>query len=244
MSYLFPKLFGDHIHWHWQDLKKDQRGDSGRGLHGRAWLHVKRATFGLEWVLMRWTGFNISTWIGGDENDFTLCLSLFFFSLYLSVDDLLPYKTLPRGWHRSTGVKVHDGTIWIDIWNDDSWGGRGKKWWQDINIHVVDILLGRQKYSEREISVTRWPVSMPEGEYPATIRMYEATWARKRWPIVQRLTRADIKPDKPIPFPGKGENQWDQGDDATHEMTCVASDPQEATAKLAASVMRNRTRYG
>jgi len=226
------------VHWHWQDLNREY-AKPGRGVNGRAWLHINRVTFGIEWVLFRWTGFNVSTWIGGDENDLTLCLSLLFFSVYLSVDNLLPYKALPRGWHRSTGVKVHDGTIWIDIWNDDSWGGRGKKWWQDINIHVVDILLGRQQYSERDLYTERVDVVMPEGNYPATCLMFESTWKRPRW-FAKRLIRADIKPDKPIGFPCKGENSWDIGDDATYEMTCVAANPQEAAQKLSNSVMRNR----
>jgi hypothetical protein len=59
-----------------------------------------------------------------------------------------------------------------------------------------------------------------------------------------RRIRAKITPDTPIPFPGKGENSWDCGEDATHSMTCNATNEQEAVAKLVASVLNDRYRHG
>jgi hypothetical protein len=58
------------------------------------------------------------------------------------------------------------------------------------------------------------------------------------------MRRANLDIERGVPTPGKGENSWDCGQDATYGLTCPASTVEEALASLRASVMRDRERYG
>jgi len=105
-------------------------------------------------------------------------------------------------------------------------------------IRPLDILLGRDAYSERDLREERVDVVMPEGKYPATVRVYESTWRRPRWPWVRRMVRTEITPDTPIPHGSK----W--GNDATYNLSSPAATAAEAAQRLADAVMRYRRRYG
>lgn len=147
---------------------------------------------------------------------------------------------------RNIGIGYFDGNLWIDLWNDPmEHCSRDPKWWH-ISINFADVIFGRTSYDEsRTVKETRVVVPMPEGGYPAHVRIYEAVWRRSRWPFAWRkLLRADITPDKPIPFPSKGESSYDCGEDATHSMTCCADTPLKAAMALSESVMRSRIKYG
>ena len=146
---------------------------------------------------------------------------------------------------RTIGVRWFEGTLWIDIWNDPM-EYRGKDpWWWHISITPVDVIFGRTKHEERTLKTERVVVPMPEGGYPASVRIFESTWRRPRWPWPwKRMVRSEITPDTPIPFPGKGESEWDIGQDATHSMTCPADTPLKAAMALSESVIRSRIRYG
>jgi len=112
-------------------------------------------------------------------------------------------------------------------------------------FHPIDFIFGRTTYSEIPISDHKVEIPMPEAVYPATVRLVEAQWRRPRWPFVwYRVRRAEVTPDKGIPFPGKGENSWDCGEDATYSLTCVASTVEESIGKMVESVMRSRLRHG
>jgi hypothetical protein len=239
MNYVLPELFSDSIHWHWQNLNEGK----AFGLHGRAWLRLFRPMWHVEWSLFQKTYFHIGINIGG-EKDVSVHIGLWFMCIFFGVERLVPFNWLPRDWHRETGISMFEGGLAINLWNNDTISGIGQPKWRHTYINVVDALLGRRDYSERDISITRWPVSMPEGEYPSTIRMFESTWKRPRWPHSKTLIRAEVTPDMPISFPGKGENSWDCDDDATYSLTCVANSPQDAATKLAESVLNKRKRYG
>lgn len=147
---------------------------------------------------------------------------------------------------RNIGIRYFDGSLWIDFWNDPmEHRSVDPKWWH-ISINIPDLIFGRTAYDEsRTVEEARVVVPMPEGGYAAKVRIYEAVWRRKRWPFVWRkLLRADITMDTPIPFPGKGESEYDCGEDATHSMTCCADTPLKAAMVMSESVMRSRIKYG
>lgn len=52
-----------------------------------------------------------------------------------------------------------------------------------------------------------------------------------------------MKMEEPVPVPGKGENDWDCGDDAIHGSTFAATTIPEAIGKMVGSAMRTRERY-
>lgn len=256
------------LHWwtHAQDLKREE---GGRGLNGRAWLHLywgdpdqrgrSLTVLGIQWVLARRqhsVGWSFSAGGGDGDRDIDFSIRIPWFGIYLSADDLLPRKwefynpgqKYPS--ERQIGVTWHDQALWVDLWRDpsESWGHGGPSFWKDarsrnrsIAIHPLDLLFGKQHYSKRELSTERVDVPMPEGTYPASVVLFESTWKRPRWPIARRLIRAEITPDTPIGEPGKGENGWDCEDDAAYSLTTVASSAAEAAQALCESVMRTRT---
>jgi len=83
-----------------------------------------------------------------------------------------------------------------------------------------------------------------DGCYPATVRFFESTWKRPRWPWSKKIVRADIYPDTPIPYPGKGENSWDCDEDATHSMMTAEETELGAVVAMVESVLRSRYRHG
>lgn len=254
------------LYWwtHAQNLKK---GEGGRGLNGRAWLHLYwghpdqrgrgLTVLGIQWVLFRKQhsiGASLSMGGGDSDRDIDCSIRIPWFGVYLGADDILPRQFYNPGQkypsERSVKAVWHSQALWIDLWcdPDESWGHGGPSFWKDarsrqrqIVIHPLDLLLGKQDYNKRELSTERVDVVMPEGSYPATVVLFESTWKRPRWPFARRLVRAEITPDTPIGEPGKGENGWDCEDDATYSLTTVASSASEAAQKLHDSVMRTRT---
>lgn len=150
------------------------------------------------------------------------------------------------GWgdcERSLGVNWHGSDLTISLGGntDVHWGT-----WRYRYIDLKDALLGRATYSRSAGEKHTAVLAMPEGDYPVSVELYTATWRRPRWPWPASIRRADIEVLNKggIPFPGKGESEYDIGDDAAFEMTCPAATVEEAVERLRASVMRDREKYG
>lgn len=214
---------------------------------GRWWFHSHPASFAIEWT---WFTRHIHVGIEFDPSDdyaVSLSLGCGLFAVWLCIgiralDSWLYQRMKSDG--REIKVTIHDGAIWWGIWSDKwGWSSRTPKWRQG-NFNPADFFLGRPKYADRTLSHERVNVPMPEGGYPATVRIFESTWKRPRSPFTRKLVRTEITPDKPIPFPGKGENSWDCGEDATHSMTCPEPTALGAAIALSESVMRSRIKYG
>jgi len=118
-------------------------------------------------------------------------------------------------------------------------------WWWHISIDWKRMLFGRMNYTRRELRTSRVEIPMPEANYLATVRFEEQIWKRSRlpWNSIRRVG-CEIKPDVPVPFPGKGENSWDCGEDATHSMSCSATTEHEAVSHFVESILRSRYRHG
>jgi len=242
--------------------------------HARAWLKIggrgqnphhgpwTTTTFGAEWGIGPYAR-SCHAYLelnGYGENQIMLALAIpFLFSIYLFVEHLLPKHWLPGHWRPSTippheliwdsverqiGFDIYGGGLWLHLWNNRNESSSRDPWWWSIHIYPADLLLGDRKYSARDLYSECVNVQLPEGPYPSTVRIFESTWKRPRWPWPRRMIRAEITPDTPIPNPGKGENSWDLGDDATYSMTCPAHTPAEAADMLARSILRDRERYG
>jgi hypothetical protein len=236
--------------------------------NGRAWLHYGREghkNIELSWSLWgkhKFAGFQVG--VGGDEDDLSFSLMLWVFSVWLSFDNLFPckwkwndFRAIKKGVTpgfipgntRTTGVRFFDGRMWVQCWYDDSgWDNKVPGHWGGFHFTFspVDFLLGRHNYSKETLATyENVDIPMPEGSYPATVKLERATWKRTRWPFKRTIIRANIDMgDNPIPFPGKGENSWDCGDDATYALTTPASTLHEAVGAMMESVTRNRIKNG
>lgn len=209
-------------------LRQDERGDN--------------PSINLEWHLGRWRfGLRLTVDPRYGDDDFTLAVSLPGISLYLSPDGVLP-KRIPRPDEpHAIGVSVHDGGLWWDVWQNDH---SGTPKWRHGHFDPVDWLLGRTSFSRRVLRTAEAVVPMPERGYPAMVSLEEHTWRRPRWPFPRRLYRADIEVEGGVPVPGKGESDYDCGEDAIFSMTCLAHTPEEAVGRFVESTLTRRQRYG
>jgi len=257
-------------HFHWQNLNEKRGGRVGSPLrNGRAWWHFfdHRALITWEWVLGS-RSCRLGVTVGGDEEfgvGFTLAVP-FLFAFYLTVAGFRPVvwfarlllpKTEERygGEHgyrctREVYFSVHDWALWWTIWRHPmaGWSRRVSRW-RDGSWHfrdqVLNLLLGKHQHSERDVINASTMIPMPEGSYPATVRIYENTWKRPRW-FARHMLSFDVKIPDGVPFPGKGENSWDCGQDATYGLSGPAEQPtvEHAVSQVVETVLRSRRRYG
>lgn len=118
-------------------------------------------------------------------------------------------------------------------------------WWREFSFFWKDKLLGSMQH-KKEVLTPAHPVQipMPEGCYPAMLTVERSTWKRPRWPFkIVRVTR-DIECEYGVPFPGKGENSWDCGDDGLFGTGFEVDSDEQAVTRFAAAVLTNRRRYG
>jgi hypothetical protein len=187
-------------------------------------------------------------WAGGDEHSLTLRLCLLFVTVYIGIESarLSRALRLPDDMH-ITGVVLmradDDFYLSAQVWqNDNVYRPRvDKKWF----INLTELVLGRCVYSRTELSTHEVRIPMPEGGYPATIKLVEDTWTqpRKFWNPRRVVRRADVDIPGGIPHPGKGTASWNLDDDALFGGTFAASTLDEAIAKVRESVMYCRMHY-
>lgn len=259
------KLEERRIWWHSQNLNEKPGDDWGNASgpmwqHGRAWLHLpikddehRTRSIGVSWRIPTHF-YHIGMDIGDCEEELQFSFACGLFALWIEFENFMPRAWRDRlykkyGWELPLELEVsyHDGSVWWNLLTPrDSWDSKTPKW-RNGSFNFMDFVFGRMKYSNRVYDERRVVIPMPEGNYEGTCKLKEATWTRprwSRWPLTRAVLRADIEPDKPIPIPGKGENSWDCGEDATHSMTCAARTHEEAISKLVESCLSRRTRYG
>lgn len=234
--------FRERRSWRWF-LHFGSAHGPGACLHGEVDVRVRNSAY-LEVDLAH----------GGDSTFLGVTLSFFLFFFYIGFDhhplhcwlrDKIKRRGERYGNGRTVGIRWYEDVLWINLWNDPMESRKSDPQWWHITICPVDIIFGRTRYETVQKTTERVVIPMPEGGYPATVKLYEARWRRPRWPFVWgRMQRADVTPENPIPFPGKGENSWDCGEDATFSMTCQADTALEAAMKMSKSVMESRLRYG
>ena len=231
------------------DLPGDRHGSILR--HGRCWI----GPFEICWRLFQEPGFHIGLGIGeGDDTALSVGVELIVFSLWISWDNFkihswLSDKTKREDQKYGNGreIKVYwnELALWWTLWGDPM-KSRSKDPWY-VRMHcwdLRDILFGRSKYSSRTIREERVIIPMPEGGYPALVKINDDTWKRPRWPFPRKMIRASVIPDKPIPFPGKGESSWNCGEDAMYSLYGPYDNSLKAAIAATESVMRDRLKYG
>jgi len=232
------------MRWRSQNLNDRRDGTTGSmWRYGRGWLWFgERACLGVEWSWFElWQlGFNFKS---GGEQDFGVSLNLWFVSLYLSLEGVLRYDRLDRGWPRDTGIRLSKDPwfLTVDIvCQNDQWPP--KKGWT-WSWFLADVLFGRAEFKRIVLSKMESVVSMPEGPYPCMVQMERREWRRPRWPFVKRVLAAEVEVPGGISHPGKGTCAHNCGEDATYSVSGPVRDVHEAVAGFAASVLRDRERY-
>jgi hypothetical protein len=216
---------------------------------GRSWLRLGRRSLNCEWYFLNRArnGFSLKVdWGSGDgEDGITLHAAVpYLFSIFISLEGVFGKLFRYPNETRTTGIAFHHGAFWFyPFAKTNSWSSRDRWYNKSTSFSIVDFICGRNKYAEE--NVQSWKdivITMPEGKYKGKLRLYTGTWKNRFRTL--RIPRGEIEMEEGIPFPGKGENSWDCGEDATYGMTCPAQTEEEAICALIQSVMRNRRRYG
>ncbi len=202
-------------------------------------LEVSRTyNFGLGWNFKK------------EESDVSVSFYLFkLFSIWFTLNSKrFKYRTEPIETGFVWDIKQH--VITIKLLSQRTWDSSKDavidKYWD-----YRDWLFGRAIYSESHHNSnlgmkTEGVMKMPEGNYKMRFDFYTSYWHRPRSPFVKSLDRVEITPEKPVPTPGKGENSWDMGEDATHGSTMPLNGRtiDELIADFKKSTMERRERYG
>lgn len=240
--------------------------DSSLWKQGRYYVHSShgRGVLRFNWRFGG-TSCRFTLSVGGVENGVTLGFALPFIGrFYVGFERTALSQYFPDE-PRETGIRIFDWAVWIDLWNDDTWGaGNTVKWtdpstwgkegpysdsgrkypWSSMNWHPLRTLFGKMEtWTKNER--TKWArIPLPEGNYDAEVTLHTRVWKRPRlpWPSKQK-PRAIVKPEKPIGVPGKGTAAYNTGKDAIYELTCTARTAEAAVAKVVDSVLNQREQY-
>ena len=134
-----------------------------------------------------------------------------------------------------------DWTVSLNLMSDETGWKKGgwKRYWD-----ITGMLKGKSKVSKHILEEKDILIPMPEKNYQGHAILVDWTWIYPRW-FSETVRRCEIEIPEGLPFPGKGENSWDCGDDAissiiTGEVKSIA----KAVGNLVGDVLGDRVRYG
>lgn len=263
---MMKKQFGRTVNgeprfwWHSQDLQERGRR---KWFHRRWWLNWqtregRNNAVGMELVAPgRYVGAAVTF---DDTGDYAILVSLAVWvaTLYIHLERAKWVRRLPGVRWQSGDWLSGKRLLRLEFWggsdahfswtfwaNPDSWSSTDPKWRKGL-LPVERLLYGDRRTTDRVIDKGETVVPMPEGDYPATWTRTEYTTRWSRWPRAKVWHRWTIDVEKGIPFPGKGENSWDCGEDAVYSSSAAADTPtlEAAVASMSAYVTDRRRRYG
>ena len=258
------EALGGHLHYSRSRFDEERSPRYRRGKHGRLgiyWLSdpVKETLTGkanIEYHLGRKQVYLLGASVGVRDDEDPVSMSLHFWpmSLYASFETRRTKAFAKRftGWRTGEDRELSvtfggsDRTVlrWSLWMSDSEWRGDDPKWRRGW-LSLVEVVLGKRQFRWEPKSTTDVLVPMPERSYPATVELRDHVSWYKRLPFFEtRMGHANIEIPGGIGHPGKGENAWDCGDDATYAMGCPADTVEDAVGKVVASVLRDRKRYG
>ena len=248
------------MRFHWQNLSEDDANcddldrDAPRErrlpLHGRLWLRLAdedapERTLKLEWSIHR--SGNPGVGVDLAHGELGAHVDLGVAALYLTYERLpddLADALLAGVTARALRLSLHEGRLMWKLWADGySWSSDVPRW-RDGSFHPRDALFGAPVHSRRTLETASVDVPMPEGVYPAKVKLEEWTIRHPRWPFPMRGRSARIDVEGGIPMPGKGENSWDCEDDAVYGLSAPARSVGEIVGKLVEDVLDTRMKRG
>ncbi|HEU5276809.1 MAG TPA: hypothetical protein VFU97_24345 [Xanthobacteraceae bacterium] len=196
-------------------------------------------------VRFEWHFFGSPSWSIVRDEGLVIGLCLLFVNVWLRIEGpAFPCRSFGAG--REFRISIHDWAIWWNLWTDNNGWSSKMPWYRNGSFHPVDIFFGKARYSDETVEEREVLVPMPERTYRGTAKLQIASWKRARWPFAKRIRRVDIEMAKgeQIPHPGKGENSWDCGEDATFGLCGPARSIEDGIGNLVASVLTSRRKYG
>ena len=246
----FQHRSGGSVSWHWGTTSCHIDVEFGGG-DGNDELEI---SLGFPYLLSIWFHHTLPSWILArlPQHHYKLPryqqLSPFDQRPEVQHGELIGYDEGSYPESREISLRIHGWALWWTLWmNGNEWRSTDPKWRRG-SFHFDDALLGSRGYvCENLGSAIASHVTMLEGEYPVTLQRQRQTWWRPRWPWWPlRMVREslDVRCECGVPFPGKGENSWDCGDDGLFGTAFDVVTPEEACAKYRDVVLDYRRRYG
>jgi hypothetical protein len=199
--------------------------------------------FGIPWICSLWIGHTVS------ERFMRWLLPWYVYA-----------EGRSGGWplSREIDVSVHHAKVWCHLWVDPMNGDYGDYGetqlprWRTLSFSINPLdLLGRVRCRTELLGEPRDAlIPLPEGEYLGTLQLERRVWTRRLWPwwpLKHVRVSRDVEVPDGIPFSGKGESEWDCGEDglfATGFDVETASTDEQACALYAACVLETRVRRG
>lgn len=168
-----------------------------------------------------------------------------YFQIFFSIDTPLIRKICRKTKGETKflwDLRVH--TLSYQI-HEDQWGGFKKRdSWRHGFVFYLDKIFGQNDYREETIQVGESKIFMPEKSYDCTYKIFKSYWKRPRSPFTKTRMRIDVQIPEGIGIPGKGENSWDCGDDATFGVTKpYEGSIRDALDEIAISALKTRQRH-
>lgn len=249
------------MHFHIQNLNEDRDGriSGSAARYGRARLYLSEGvTLRAEWNTLRRQAVAASVRVEADgEGTVLLHVGSPLVGLFLGLDSnrlarwlrpLRPDGKPDWGWGREASVRIFDWALWWNVWTPpNEWSSRTPKWrngaWHPFG-HVQSRVGDAEVLEQREVEVP-----MPEKTYRAKATRSRVVTRGTEWwpfsrPVRSTVTLEFSPPFDPVPIPGKGENSWDCGQDATYSQSGAAETIEKAIGDFVGSTLRWRKRHG
>ena len=222
-------VFRMYTYWH-------HRRSSNEGI--RWWLTLGKSEFRGQ-ITRKWRSGMIATCGYGGQEDFfewTLAFPRLFFA-HLAFDTpfrwhrLRPFDGKYGESERKVGLRSLGGRLILLLGHDAMGEYRGTyrgragvlgRYWRDlrynqeVTLFDMDWLLGKPRHSMTVLEANI-PVVVNVGQWDGDTYMGTAKHTRRQWKrrFSTKVSEGyEIDMQQGIPFPGKGENSWDCGDDA------------------------------
>jgi|GEM_PF-5739803 len=143
-------------------------------------------------------------------------------------------------------VAVHGWTMCWSLWMDPNEYLSGEPFHRRGSVNALDKIFGKLNYESILLHEARVLVPMPERVYKGRVQITKDRWWRERQPlpgVQERRFHLNMDEGEHIPFPGKGENSWDCGEDGLYGLSGVG-DEVEAVAAVVRSVLGTRRKRG
>ena len=136
---------------------------------------------------------------------------------------------------------IEDRLHWKFGGKDGTWNSSIPRW-REGGLSLRNALLGKPAYAKGKSDVHRVKIPMPEGCYDATIEVSDDVWTRSRW-LPRRARMMRINVPLGIPHQGKGENDYDLGEDALFGWGGPCPTIEEAIGRTVTDALHFRQRY-
>lgn len=104
--------------------------------------------------------------------------------------------------------------------------------WRDGFFHPVEFILGEMKCEQIDYSRSEGVISLPDGDYPVTVRLFKTICRRPRWGMEETKLYADVTSEQGVPLPDE--------DDAIMSSTFEADGVRSALEQFKATILHYR----